>query len=87
MVLYYGMGANLIYPSNSEKFKTKIDEQVLIFIQNAYKMSDYILRNCKSVMIECAIILKKKKILKREELLEIIWNKYPEVMELYQGEP
>ena len=87
MVLYYGMGANLIYPSNSEKFKTKIDEQVLILIQNAYKMSDYILRNCKSVMIECAIILKKKKILKREELLEIIWNKYPEVMELYQGEP
>lgn len=86
MVLYYGMGANLIYPSNSEKFKTKIDEQVLILIQNAYKMSDYILQNCKSVMIECAIILKKKKILKREELLEIIWNKYPEVMELYQGE-
>jgi cell division protease FtsH len=87
MVLYYGMGANLIYPSNSEKFKTKIDEQVLILIQNAYKMSDYILRNCKSVMIECAVILKKKKILKREELLEIIWNKYPEVMALYQGEP
>jgi cell division protease FtsH len=87
MVLYYGMGANLIYPSNSEKFKTKIDEQVLILIQNAYKMSDYILRNCKSVMIECAVILKKKKILKREELLDIIWNKYPEVMALYQGEP
>jgi len=87
MVLYYGMGANLIYPSNSEKFKTQIDEQVLILIQNAYKMSDYILRNCKSVMIECAVILKKKKILKREELLEIIWSKYPEVMELYQGEP
>jgi cell division protease FtsH len=86
MVLYYGMGKNLIYPSNSEKFKTEIDEQVLILIQDAYHMSHYILRNCKPMMAECAEILKKKKVLKRDELFEIIWTKYPELMELYVGE-
>lgn len=86
MVVYYGMGENLIYPSNSEKFKTEIDDQVLILIRDAYKMSDFILRNCKSMMAECAEILKRKKVLKREELFDIIWKKYPEVMELYQGE-
>lgn len=86
MVVYYGMGEKLIYPSNSEKFKTEIDEQVLYFIHDAYHMSDYILRHCKPMMAECAEILKKKKVLKRDELFHIIWTKYPELMELYQGE-
>jgi cell division protease FtsH len=86
MVIYYGMGEKLIYPSNSEKFKTEIDEQVLYFIHDAYHMSDYILRHCKPMMAECAEILKKKKVLKRDELFHIIWTKYPELMELYQGE-
>lgn len=86
MVVYYGMGEKLIYPSNSEKFKTEIDEQVLYFIHDAYHMSDYILRHCKPMMAECAEILKKKKVLKRDELFDMIWTKYPELMELYQGE-
>ena len=87
MVLYYGMGKNLIYPSNSEKFKTEIDDQVLILIQNAYQMSDYILRHCKPMMAECAELLKKKKVLKRDELFDLILNKYPEVLDLYVGQP
>ena len=87
MVLYYGMGKNLIYPSNSEKFKTEIDDQVLILIQNAYNMSDYILRQCKPIIAECAQLLKKKKVLKRDELFDLILNKYPEVLDLYVGQP
>jgi cell division protease FtsH len=87
MVLYYGMGKNLIYPSNSEKFKTEIDDQVLILIQNAYHMSDYILRHCKPMMAQCAELLKKKKVLKRDELFDMIINKYPELLDLYIGQP
>ena len=87
MVLYYGMGKNLIYPSNSEKFKTEIDDQVLILIQNAYHMSDYILRHCKPMMVECAELLKKKKVLKRNELFDLILNKYTELLDLYVGQP
>lgn len=87
MVLYYGMGQKLIYPTNSEKSKTLIDEQVQILIQHAYHMSDSILRHCKPMMSTCAKILKKKKVLKRDELFEIIWKDYPEVLDLYVGDP
>lgn len=83
MVIYYGMGENLIYPSHSEKFKTEIDEQVQILIRDAYKMSFVILANCKDIIGECADILKKKKLLKREELFELILEKSPEILELY----
>ena len=83
MVVYYGMGENLIYPSNSEKFKTEIDEQVQILIRDAYKMSFVILANCKDIIGECATILKKKKVLKREELFELILEKSPEILDLY----
>jgi len=86
MILYYGMGKKLIYPSNSEKFKTEIDDQVLILLQDAYNMSDYILRNCKEIILECAKILKKKKVIKRDELFDLIWSKYPDLLELYVGD-
>ena len=85
MVLYYGMGENLIYPSNSETYKTKIDNQVLHLIQDAYHMSDFILRQCKPIMQHCAALLKKQKVLKRPELLNIIETLYPQVMDLYNG--
>ena len=83
MVVYYGMGENLIYPSHSEKFKTEIDEQVQILIKDAYKMAFVILANCKDIIGECANILKKKKLLKREELFELILKKSPEILDLY----
>ena len=83
MVVYYGMGENLIYPSHSEKFKTEIDEQVQILIQDAYKMAFVILANCKQIIMDCALILKKKKVLKREELFHLILENAPEVLDLY----
>jgi len=83
MVVFYGMGESLIYPSNSEKFKTQIDEQVQILIQDAYKMSYFILQNCRDIISECSEILIRKKILKRKELFDMIWEKSPEIMELY----
>jgi len=43
MIVFYGMGERLIYSSTSEKFKTEIDEQVNILIQDAYHLSFVIL--------------------------------------------
>ena len=83
MIIYYGMGRNLIFPSLSEKYKERIDNEVLILIQDAYALSSFIVKNCKSVIYECSLILQKEKILRADRLLEIVTNKYPEILDLY----
>lgn len=83
MVVYYGMGNNLIYPSLSEKYKEKIDQEVIHLIQNAYSISNFIVKNCKEVIKECAEILNREKVLKSETILELVNTKYPSVLELY----
>jgi cell division protease FtsH len=83
MVIYYGMGRNIIYPSLSEKYKEKIDQEVIHLIQDAYSISTFIIRNCKEVITECAEILNRDKIIKAEHILNIITEKYPSVLQLY----
>jgi len=85
MILYYGMGKTLIYPSNSEKYKEMIDNEVIHLIHDAYRIAHFIVRNCKTVIQECAELLQKDKILRSEKMMEIIQSKYPEVFELYTG--
>jgi len=85
MIVYYGMGKNIIYPSSSEKYKEEIDNEVTALIQDAYRVAYFIIRNCKKVIADGAVLLQNNKILKREELIALILNKYPEVMDLYQG--
>lgn len=82
MVLYYGMGTNVIYPSSSEKYKEMIDDQVSQLIQDAYLMASLMLKQCKNLIVECAEILKREKIMKIDELQEMIETKYPEVLKL-----
>jgi cell division protease FtsH len=82
MVLYYGLGNNVIYPRNSEKYKEIIDDQVTVLIQDAYRMAFMILKECKPLIIECANILKRDKILKIDKLMHLIQTKYPEVLNL-----
>ena len=83
MVVYYGMGRNLIYPSLSEKYKERIDNEVVHLIQDAYSISYFIVKNCKEMIKECATILQKDKILRSEHILEIAQEKYPAVLELH----
>jgi len=83
MVIYYGMGRNLIYPSLSEKYKEKIDQEVIHLIQDAYSISNFIIKNCKEVILECAGILNKDKNIKAEHILKIVTENYPAVLELY----
>jgi ATP-dependent Zn protease len=76
MIVYYGMGKQLIYPQLSEKYKEMIDTEVATLISDAYTASFNMLIKCKPLMEECAKILKRDKILKRETIINLIHGKY-----------
>jgi ATP-dependent metalloprotease FtsH len=81
MILYYGMGKNIIYPNNSEKYKEMIDTEVIQLINDAYKLSFMIIQHSKDLILETSEILKKDKILKAETLHKIITEKYNYILE------
>jgi cell division protease FtsH len=85
MVMYYGMGKNVIYPSLSEKYKEEIDNEVIYLINAAYDYAEYIVSNCKDIIQETAEILKEDKILKADKLMRLIVEKYPEILDLKMG--
>jgi len=82
MIVYYGMGSNIIYPSSSEKYKELIDNEVIELINNAYNYANIILVKCKELIYETSEILKKDKILKAEKLEELINEKYKYILDL-----
>ena len=82
MIIYYGMGRNIIYPSLSEKYKERIDNEVIQLIQDAYRISTFLVTNCKDLIYECAVILKTDRILRSDDILTIINEKYPYILDL-----
>ena len=82
MVIYYGMGKNIISPSLSDKYKEIIDDEVIHLINDAYEMAYFIVKNSKDFIQECAEILKTDKIIKAERLTDIINTKYPDILRL-----
>ena len=76
MVVYYGMGKNVIYPNLSEKYKEYVDDDVAELISDAYRYSHIILLKGKELIAETAEILKKDKILKAKFIQELIEEKY-----------
>ena len=82
MVLYYGMGSNIIFPRNSEKYKELIDNDVIKLINEAYNYAEIVLFECKELLEETAIILKKDKILKAERLIDLMKEKYKHILDL-----
>ena len=82
MVLYYGMGSNIIYPSNSEKYREMIDNDVIELINNAYKCAQMIIMTCKDLIYETSEILKKDKLLKADALNIIVNDKYQNLLDL-----
>jgi cell division protease FtsH len=76
MVLYYGMGSNIIYPSNSEKYKEMIDNEISRLIEDAYNYAELIIRTSKDFIFEGAELLKQNKTIKSEELIELMNTKY-----------
>ncbi len=82
MIIYYGMGSNLIYPSSSDKYKQIIDDEVIKLINDAYIMARMFVKKSNKLIAECADILKTEKLLKIDRLTEIIEKKYPDIRDL-----
>ena len=49
MIIYYGMGSNIIYPSLSEKYKELIDNEVVNLLNAAYKCANEIIIKFKRI--------------------------------------
>jgi cell division protease FtsH len=82
MILYYGMGRNLIYPSLSEKYKEEIDKEVAGLINDAYKCALIIIQKSKEFIYETSEILKTDKLIKSETLNELIETKYNKLKDI-----
>ena len=82
MVVYYGMGSNVIYPNTSEKYKELIDNEVNKLINNAYNYAEIILSECKPLIYETSEILKQDKILKPDKIQALIETKYKYILDL-----
>ena len=56
--------------------------QVSKLINDAYAYAEFLVRNSKDLVIEGADILKKQKVMKAEELIELMNEKYTTVLNL-----
>lgn len=82
MIVYYGMGKTVIYPNTSEKYKEIIDTEVVGLINEAYAHSMFLIQNAKDLLYEGAEILKRDKLVKAEDMIAIIEEKYPAILNL-----
>jgi len=81
MITYYGMGEQAIYPHSSEKYKEKIDNEIMRLLQDAYDYAEYIVEQSKDFILESSEMLKEKKVLTAEELILLIQDKYPNLFD------
>jgi cell division protease FtsH len=86
MVVYYGMGDKIIYPSTSEKYKTIIDDEVARLIGAAYSDALFILQNSKDFILEAVEILKRDNIVRVDVLENMIHRKYRKLLHLKNTE-
>jgi cell division protease FtsH len=84
MILHYGMGKQNIYPDLSDQSKYLIDQEVNKILMDAHSATTVILKDVKSLIIDCADILKRTNLLKPENIVDIIDRKYPEMWNIYK---
>jgi cell division protease FtsH len=82
MVLYYGMGNSLIYPMNSEKYKEAVDDEISVLIQQAYDITKVVIEHSKCIVEDLANLLKERKSLDADEIVEYINTNYSDMLEL-----
>ena len=82
MIVYYGLGEKLIYPVNSEKYKEIIDNEITNLIQNAYGYAEFIVHNSKDFILEGSELLKMKKTVSADELIDLLKKKYSYIFQL-----
>lgn len=68
MVVYYGMGTDIIYPSNSDKYKQMIDEEVSGLLNDAYMCAEVAIRQSKQFILVAAEKLKRDRVLYADDL-------------------
>ena len=83
MITYYGLGERIIYPSNSETYKEMIDDEISRLIEDAYRCAEFIIQNSKEFVLEGAELLKDRKTVKAEELMELMNTKYSDVFDVF----
>jgi len=83
MITYYGLGESIIYPSNSETYKEKIDDEITRLIEDAYRYAEFVIQNSKDFILEGAELLKDKKTIKSEQLMELMNTKYSNVYDMF----
>lgn len=76
MVLFYGMGKNVIYPNSSDKYKELVDNDVIELINKAYQNAEVILTKSKELIKETSELLKREKHLTALMINKIVNDKY-----------
>ena len=82
MIVHYGMGEKVLYPSGSEKYKEIIDNEVSELLNYAYLVGRIVLENCKPIILESSAKLKTEKKLVPTDLANMVRDSYPEVLKL-----
>jgi len=72
MVVYYGMGKNVIYPQTSEKYKEDIDDQINEILKEAYRYSKSILEIHRHSIVYLAKKLSNDRILHAKTILDYL---------------
>lgn len=83
MIINYGMGKQNIYPDMSDQSKYLIDQEVNKLLVMANDHARIMILKVKHLMEDCASKLKEDKVLKPDQIIEIIDKKYPEIWNLY----
>lgn len=83
MIIDYGMGKQNIYPDMSDHSKYLIDQEVNKLLVMANDHAQIMILKTKPLMQDCAAKLKEDKLLKRDQIIELIDNKYSEIWNLY----
>lgn len=86
MILHYGMGTQNIYPDLSDHSKYLIDQEINKILLDAHENACLILNSSKDLIMDCSQILKKKNVLKAEEINDIINEKYNNLRNIYKFE-
>jgi cell division protease FtsH len=80
MILHYGLGKSLIYPSRSEKYLAIIDDEILELIEEAYVAAEKIIREGKDFIYDAAEMLKKENTVSADVLAKMIRCRYSHLL-------
>jgi ATP-dependent Zn protease len=61
-----------LYPTNSEKYKEMIDNDIIKIIEDAYEYSKFIIQNSKEFVSKGAELLKTDKTVTAEQLIAML---------------